>query len=98
MNTETHILFEELADNLTDVFNCVREERQTVVVEYATGEKLLIKLLPSAKTPARRLRKKTKADYEAFRSSAGSWRDEDVDTFIKNVYESRRSSRPPVDL
>jgi hypothetical protein len=38
-------------------------------------------------------------DYKAFLSSAGSWADVDIDTFLKDIYESReRSSRPPVEL
>jgi hypothetical protein len=42
---------------------------------------------------------KTKADYEAFRSAAGSWSDVDTDKLIEDIYESRRrSSRPPVEL
>jgi hypothetical protein len=42
--------------------------------------------------------KKTKAELEAFWSSAGSWADVDVDEFMKYVYEGRQSSKPPVDL
>jgi hypothetical protein len=51
--------------------------------------------------PARRKeRTKTEADYEAFRSSAGAWRDlVDTDRLIEDIYESRRIlSRPPVEL
>jgi hypothetical protein len=51
--------------------------------------------------PVRRRARRTpsKADIEAFLSSAGSWKDADTDTFITEVYESRkRSSRPPVEL
>lgn len=99
MNATNHISFDELAGNVIDVFNKVREEHTPIVVEYSTGEKLIIKPLSSAKPLRRRGRKRTKADIEAFRAAAGSWQDEDVDTFIKNVYESRRhSSRPLVDL
>ena len=99
MSTTNHISFEELADNMTDVFNKVREEHTPIVVEYATGEKLVIKPLSAARPLRRRGRKRTKADIEAFRAAAGSWKDEDVDTLIKNIYESRRhSSRPLVDL
>src|SRR5947209_8609401 len=99
MSTTNHISFEELANNVTDVFNKVREEHKAVVVEYANGEKFLIKPLSSAKTHRRRSRKGTKADYEAFLASAGSWRDVDTDELIKRIYESRTiSTRPPVEL
>ncbi len=53
--------------------------------------------------PAREAQKrtvKTKADYEAFRAAAGSWKDVDTDTLLKNIYEDRRrtNTRPPVKL
>ncbi len=99
MSTTNHISFEELASNVTAVLNKVREERRTVVVEYANGEKLVIKPMLPAKKSVRRSGKRSKADIEAFRASAGTWQDEDVDTFIHNIYESRQnSSRPPVEL
>jgi hypothetical protein len=41
---------------------------------------------------------KTKEQMEAFWSSFGSWKDVDVDKFLDDIYESRKSSRPPVDL
>jgi hypothetical protein len=50
MSKVKHISSEELAANLADVLNKVRQEHTAVVVEYASGEKVLIK--PYA--PARR--------------------------------------------
>jgi hypothetical protein len=58
-------------------------------------------LMPVKKPTSRRRtgRKKTKEDYEAFRSSAGGWKDVDVDKLLEDIYESRNiSTRPPVDL
>ncbi len=53
-------------------------------------------------TPTRKARKpgaKTKADYEAFKSAAGSWKDVDTDRLIKDIYEQRRrSNKPPIEL
>ena len=51
-------------------------------------------------TPATRRRTKTvsPADDVAFLASAGSWKDVDTDALLTDIYESRRSSRPPVDL
>ncbi|MBI4322413.1 MAG: hypothetical protein HY675_28300 [Chloroflexi bacterium] len=44
-------------------------------------------------------RQKTKADYAAFLSAAGSWRDVDTEKLKSDIYESRRrSTRPPVEL
>ena len=49
-------------------------------------------------TPHRRRKATTAADDAAFLASAGSWRDVDTDRLLTDIYESRRSSRPPVDL
>jgi hypothetical protein len=59
-------------------------------------------VVPLHQTPGRRRRgrAKTDADYMAFRSAAGGWKDLiDIDQFIKDIYESRRiSTRPPIEL
>jgi len=50
--------------------------------------------------PQRRIKRPpTQADLDAFRASAGSWRDLiDVEEFKERIAESRGSSRSPVDL
>jgi hypothetical protein len=59
---------------------------------------VLMPLLP-ASTPRRKSRAKTRADYEAFLTSAGSWANVDTDTLVEDIYESRRAStRSPVEL
>ena len=45
MSTVNHISFEELAGNLAEILNKVRDEHTPIVVEYASGEKLIIKPL-----------------------------------------------------
>lgn len=50
MSKVKHISFEELAGNLAELLNQVRAEHTSIMVEYASGEKVLIK--PYA--PARR--------------------------------------------
>jgi hypothetical protein len=57
-------------------------------------------LMPVTPKRARRRRGKTKADYEAFRASAGGWKDlVDTDKLIADIYESRRYAfRLPVEL
>ncbi|MBI2862933.1 MAG: hypothetical protein HYX94_00020 [Chloroflexi bacterium] len=58
-------------------------------------------ILMPAKPPSRRRTKrtKTKEDYEAFLSSAGSWKDVDTDKLIADIYADRRiSDRPPVEI
>jgi hypothetical protein len=99
MSTTNHISFEELAGNFADVLNKVRAEHKAVVVEYANGEKVVIKPLPVPKKVSRHTRKKTEEDYNAFYSSAGGWHDVDIDTFIKQTRENRAiATRPPVEL
>lgn len=65
------------------------------------GEELAV-LVPLAYRPLVRRgsrRTKTKADLEAFRAAAGSWKDVDTDKLIADIYESRKlSARPPVEL
>ena len=49
--------------------------------------------------PAKKKRAKTKADFEAFKSAVGSWKDMDVEKFKADISASRRlSTRPPVKL
>ena|SRR5712692_3688583 len=48
---------------------------------------------------AKKYKAKTTADYEAFRTAAGSWKDVDTDKLLKDIYETRhRATRPPVNL
>jgi hypothetical protein len=63
------------------------------------NETLAVVMPVGATLPAKKKRAKTKADYEAFRNAAGSWKDVDVEQFKAAIYESRRlSTRPPVKL
>ena len=52
----------------------------------------------SARRRTRKAKTYTRADDEAFLSSAGGWKDFDLEGFLKNNEESRRSSRLPVEL
>ncbi|GAC1559709.1 MAG: hypothetical protein NVS2B7_34200 [Herpetosiphon sp.] len=64
------------------------------------GEDVAILMPLTSGTLRRRLpRTKTAADYDAFRASAGSWHDLDLDAFLKDNVESRNLNvRPTVDL
>jgi hypothetical protein len=52
--------------------------------------------------PARKRRTRhvgTQADYEAFRSAAGGWKDVDTDKLIADIYADRAlSDRPAIEL
>jgi hypothetical protein len=64
-------------------------ENETLAVVMPVGTTL----------PSKKKRAKTKADYEAFKAAAGSWKDMDVEKFKADIYASRRlSTRPPVKL
>ena len=67
--------------------------------ELKRENKTVAVIMPAKKAPARKKREKTKADYEAFKSAAGGWKDIDTDKLIADIYASRRrSNRPPVKL
>lgn len=63
------------------------------------GEDLAV-LMPARPVAKQRgKRTKTQADYDAFRSAAGGWKDIDTDKLIANIYEDRRrGDRPPIKL
>jgi hypothetical protein len=94
--TLNRISFDEFSANLTRVFDRVTGAGEEIVVETGAGELVALKSITPVRT---RRRRKTRKDYEAFLSSAGGWRDVDVDSFLKENYKSRRmSTRPLVDL
>ena len=88
------IPFDEFASNLARFFKQVIEEHESVVVENEEGEGVVVRPLP-ATTAKRTL---SDEDYRAFRSVFGGWADVDTDSLKKDIYESRKSSRPPVTL
>ena len=90
------IPFEEFSTNLSSLFEQVIRESKSVVVENAEGERAVLEPINSSK---RKNRVRSEADHNALLAAAGSWKDEDIDTFLKNNEESRRlNTRPPVDL
>jgi hypothetical protein len=64
------------------------------------GSEDLAILLPVRTVRRRRQRRpRTQADYEAFLASAGGWSElVDTEQLEAHIAESRRSSRPPVEL
>jgi len=89
------ITFDELAANLDGDFERVTVNGETVVVETTDGARAILKPLLS-KRSARKHRVITEADYQAFRASAGGWKDVDTDKLKRDIAESRSiSTRPP---
>jgi hypothetical protein len=64
------------------------------------AEETVAVLMPVSHPKPRRRRERSEADYQAFRSSAGGWKDNvDVDTLKAGFAESRRiPPRPRPDL
>lgn len=89
------IPFEEFSDNLTDIFEEVINGQKSIYVESQSGNLVEVKVVRPTEL---RQEDFTDEDDEAFLSAAGGWSDVDIDEFLKDIYESRRSSRPPVDL
>ncbi len=87
--------------NVPDLLRLVEEVRTTrrPHVLRKNSEDMAV-LMPV--TPARHKikRTRTKADYEAFRATAGGWKGlVDMDKLVADIYESRRiSTKPPVEL
>lgn len=88
-------------DDVSDLLSLAEEVRTTKEPRVLSRDSEDIAVLMPVTIPLRRKlkRKKTKADYAAFRSAAGGWKDVDTDELIENIYEDRRmSNRPPVEL
>lgn len=58
--------------------------------ELKWENKTVAVIMPVKKVPAKKNLEKTKADYEAFRAAAGSWKDVDTERLLKDIYEDRR--------
>jgi hypothetical protein len=86
------VSLDEFAGNVEAYFERATHDNETIVVESKNGEAVILKALDVNG------RERTEEDYETFLSSFGSWSDVDVDILLKDIYESRQSSRPPVEL
>ncbi|MSP14842.1 MAG: type II toxin-antitoxin system Phd/YefM family antitoxin [Chloroflexi bacterium] len=96
----THIPFDEFAANLSELFDRVVHERETIIVARNDGTSAVLKPLPAPKMQRAskiHLHKKTEADYAAFFSAAGSWKDLiDAEAFKEEIAAGRGSERRPV--
>jgi hypothetical protein len=85
-----------------DLLRIAEEVQMTTKARILKRDHEPIALLTPVETTAtpRKKRGKTKADYEAFRSAAGGWKEVDTETLLANIYEDRRqtNTRPPVKL
>ncbi len=93
--TQDRMSFADFSENLTQIFARILSEGKSVVVEIGEGELVEVKPVPSTESGRDLV---SQEDDEAFLSAAGGWADVDIDAFLKDIYESRKSSRPPVEL
>src|SRR4051794_22309582 len=88
--------------NTPDLLRLAEEVRRSGQPRLLRRENEDLAVLSPVATPAKHRTRKaktyTKADDEAFLSSAGGWKDFDLDEFLKNNEKSRRASRRPVEL
>ena len=87
--------------NIPDLVRIAEEVNNTKKSRVLTVSRRTLAVLMPVETAGapKEKRGKTKADYEAFRKAAGSWKDMDVEKFKANIYASRRlSTRPLVNL
>src|SRR5437868_6656190 len=64
--------------------------------ELRRDNKTVAVIAPAKKLPAKKKREKTKADYEAFKSAAGSWKDIDAEKLIADIYRWREEGSRPM--
>ena len=87
--------------NIPELVRMAEEVNTTKKSRVLTVSRRTLAVLMPVETAGKSKEKqdKTKADYEAFRRAAGSWKDMDVEKFKADVYASRsRSTRPLVNL
>src|SRR5437667_11251459 len=79
--------------NMPDLVKIAEEVEATKTPrELKRENKTVAVIMPAKKGPPRKKREKTKADYGAFLSAAGGWKEIDTDKQIADIYESRRRS------
>jgi hypothetical protein len=77
----------------------VHRSHEARLLRRAGEDLALVVPVPRPAIRRRRSREKSEADYEAFRSAAGGWKDLDTDKLIEDIYESQGiSTRAPVEL
>ena len=76
----------------------VRRNGQARVLRRDREDLAVVIPVSAAKRRARKTRTYSKEDDEAFLASAGGWKDFDLEKFLRDIDESRRISRPPVEL
>jgi hypothetical protein len=92
------ISFDEFSADPTSVFDFILHDKETVIIERDGSALAVVKPVPPTKS-VHRHRRKTAADYEAFRSAAGGWKHVDTDKLIADIYADRRASdQPPIEL
>lgn len=77
----------ELAADVDSIMDRVANGESVIVVNRVGEDLALVKPV----RPRPRRRRKSAADLEAFRTSAGGWADVDTDALIERVHERRQN-------
>jgi hypothetical protein len=86
---------------IPDLARIVKEVEVTKQPRKLMRDNMTVAVISPVKSaPAIKKRGKTRADYEAFKSAAGGWKDlVDTGQLKKDIYKSRKlSTRPPIEL
>lgn len=97
-NEMLRISIDDLSRNVASVIERVSRTKERLVIER-DGDELAMLTPVLHRGRSRSIRAKTTAEYEAARSAAGSWAEEDTDMLIAQVRASRAvPPRPRAEL
>ena len=92
------IPFDEFAGDVAGFFERVVHGHETLLVEAARDEIVVVKAARSTKRTGVRRSRRSPGNRDAFLSTAGGWKDlVDRDELVESIYQSRSiTSRPPL--
>lgn len=83
---------------MPDLVKIAEEVEATKTPRELKRENKTVAVIMPATTPAgKKKQKKTKADYEAFKAAAGSWKDVDAEKLIADIYRWRQEGSRPAN-
>lgn len=65
--------------------------------ELKRESKTVAMIIPATNARPKKKREKTKADYEAFKAAAGSWKDIDAEQLVADIYRWRQEGSRPAE-
>lgn len=98
MAKQITIPYSEFRERVDEVIESVIESDDIVVIEIDGQPSVVLRAVARDLDAPLRRGKRTPEAFEAFRRSAGAWRDVDTERLLADIYTRRASFRPPVDL